>query len=133
MPSNTLALGLYERCILKRTFRHTTGFCRFREEERRRLSRADNFLQQLRRSGVSRVRGEKVAAARTEKLCTHSHTHSLTHLHTGRLLGLSCKNASHQKKIPQDQIWLPKLVLLGLFWAAKTSPHLPKEVLMGDH
>ena len=82
MPSNTLALGLYERCILKRTFRHTTGFCRFREEERRRLSRADNFLQQLRRSGVSRVRGEKVAAARTEKLCTHS----LTHSHTGRLL-----------------------------------------------
>ena len=48
-------------------------------------------------------------------------------------LDLSCKNASHQKKIPQDQIWLPKLVLLGLFWAAKTSPHLPKEVLMGDH
>ena len=79
MPSNTLALGLYERCILKRTFRHTTGFCRFREEERRRLSRADNFLQQLRRSGVSRVRGEKVAAARTEKLCTHSLTHTHTH------------------------------------------------------
>ena len=78
MPSNTLALGLYERCILKRTFRHTTGFCRFREEERRRLSRADNFLQQLRRSGVSRVRGEKVAAARTEKLCTHSLTHRTT-------------------------------------------------------
>ena len=74
MPSNTIALGLYERCILKRTFRHTTGFCYFREGERRRLSRADNFLQQLRRSGVSRVRGEKVAAARTEKLCTHSHT-----------------------------------------------------------
>ena len=86
MPSNTLALGLYERCILKRTFRHTTGFCRFREEERRRLSRADNFLQQLRRSGVSRVRGEKVAAARTEKLCTHSltHTHTLTHSLTHR-------------------------------------------------
>ena len=90
MPSNTLALGLYERCILKRTFRHTTGFCRFREGERRRLSIGDNFLQQLRRSGVSRVCGEKVAAARTEKLGTHSHTHSLTHslthTHTGRLL-----------------------------------------------
>ena len=82
MPSNTLALGLYERCILKRTFRHTTGFCRFREGERRRLSIGDNFLQQLRRSGVSRVCGEKVAAVRTEKLGTHSHTHS----HTGRLL-----------------------------------------------
>ena len=80
---NGLALGLYERCILKRTFRHTTGFCRFREEERRRLSRVDNFLQQL-RSGVSRVRGEKVAAARTEKLGTHSlsHTHTHTHTHT---------------------------------------------------
>ena len=74
MPSNTLALGLYERCILKRTFRHTTGFCRFREGERRRLSIGDNFLQQLRRSGVSRVCGEKVAAVRTEKLGTHSHT-----------------------------------------------------------
>ena len=74
MPSNTIALGLYERCILKRTFRHTTGFCRFREGERRRLSIGDNFLQQLRRSGVSRVCGEKVAAARTEKLGTHSHT-----------------------------------------------------------
>ena len=90
MPSNTLALGLYERCILKRTFRHTTGFCRFREGERRRLSIGDNFLQQLRRSGVSRVCGEKVAAARTEKLGTHTHTHShthtLTHTHTGRLL-----------------------------------------------
>ena len=81
MPSNTLALGLYEHCILKRTFRHTTGFCRFREGERRRLSRADIFLQQLRRSGVSRVRGEKVAAARTEKLCTHSHTRTRTHAH----------------------------------------------------
>ena len=86
MPSNTLALGLYERCILKRTFRHTTGFCRFREGERRRLSIGDKFLQQLRRSGVSRVRGEKVAAARTEKLCTHSLTHTHTHSHTGRLL-----------------------------------------------
>ena len=84
MPSNILALGLYERCILKRTFWHTTGFCRFRQGERRRLSIGDNFLQQLRRSGVSRVCGEKVAAARTEKLGTHSHTH--THSHTGRLL-----------------------------------------------
>ena len=37
------------------------------------------FLQQARRSGVSRVCGEKVAAARTEKLGTHSHTHTLTH------------------------------------------------------
>ena len=82
MPSNTLALGLYECCILKRTFRNTTGFCRFREGERRRLSIGDNFLQQLRGSGVSRVCREKVAAARTEKLGTHSHTHS----HTGRLL-----------------------------------------------
>ena len=88
MPSNTLALGLYERCILKRTFRHTTGFFRFREGERRHLSIGDNFLQQLRRSGVSRVCGEKVAAVRTEKLGTHTHTltHSLTHSHTGRLL-----------------------------------------------
>ena len=84
MPSNTIALGLYERCILKRTFRHTTGFCRFREGERRRLSIGDNFLQQLRMSGVSRVCGEKVAAARTEKLGTHSHTHSLTHSLTHR-------------------------------------------------
>ena len=86
MPSNTLTLGLYERCILKRTFRHTTGFCRFREGERRRLSIGDNFLQQLRRSGVSRVCGEKVAAARTEKLGTHTHTLTHTHTHTGRLL-----------------------------------------------
>ena len=79
MPSNFLALGLYERGISKRTFQHTTGFFLFREEERRRLSRGDNFLQQARRSGVSRVCGEKVAAARTEKLGTHSHTHTLTH------------------------------------------------------
>ena len=79
MPSNNLALGLYERGISKRTFQHTTGFFLFREEERRRLSRGDNFLQQARRSGVSRVCGEKVAAARTEKLGTHSHTHTLTH------------------------------------------------------
>ena len=79
MPSNSLALGLYERGISKRTFQHTTGFCRFREEERRRLSKGDNFLQQPKRSGVSRVCGEKVAAARTEKLGTHSHTHTLTH------------------------------------------------------
>ena len=50
------------------------GFCLFREEERRGLSRGDNFLQELRRSGVSLVRGEKVAAARTEKLDTHTHT-----------------------------------------------------------
>ena len=50
------------------------GFCRFQEEERRRLSRGDNFLQQLRRSGVSLVRGEKVAAVRTEKLDTHRTT-----------------------------------------------------------
>ena len=84
MPSNTLALGLYERCILKRTFRHTTGFCRFREGERRRLSIGDNFLHQLRRSGVSRVCREKVAAVRTEKLGTHSHTHSHTHTLTHR-------------------------------------------------
>ena len=41
-------------------------------------------MHQLRRSGVSRVRGEKVAAARTEN--THTLTHSLTHSHTGRLL-----------------------------------------------
>ena len=82
MPSNTLALGLYELGISKRTFRLTTSFCRFREGERRRLSIGDNFLQQLRKSGVSRVCGEKVAAARTEKLGTHSHTHT----HTGRLL-----------------------------------------------
>ena len=79
MPSNSLALGLYERGISKRTFQHTTGFFLFREEERRRLSRGDNFLQQARRSEVSRVCGEKVAVARTEKLGTHSHTHTLTH------------------------------------------------------
>ena len=85
MPSNSLALGLYERGISKRTFQHTTGFCRFREEERRRLSKGDNFLQQPKRSGVSRVCGEKVAAARTEKLGTHSHTHTLTHSHTHTL------------------------------------------------
>ena len=76
MPLNTLALGLYELSILKRTFWHTTGFCRYQEEERRRLSIGDNFLQQLRRSGVSRVCREKLAAARTEKLGTHSHTHT---------------------------------------------------------
>ena len=99
MPSNTLALGLYERCILKRTFRHTTGFCRFREEERRRLSRADNFLQQLRRSGVSRVRGEKVAAARTEKLCTHSHTHSLTHRTTAIPSLLACGSEGNDNRV----------------------------------
>ena len=79
MPSNNLALGLSEGSILKRTFRHTTGFCRFGEEERRHLSREDNFLQQLRRSGVSRVCREKVAAARTEKLGTHTLTVSHTH------------------------------------------------------
>ena len=66
-------ISFKERSILKRTFQHTTGFCRFGEEERRRLSIGYNFLQQLRRSGVSRVRGEKVAAARTEKLGTHTH------------------------------------------------------------
>ena len=86
MPSNNLSLGLYELSISKRTFPLTTGFCRFREGERRLLSIGDNFLQQLRRPGVSRVRGEKVAAARTEKLGTHTLTHSLTHTHTGRLL-----------------------------------------------
>ena len=74
MHLKTLALGLNERRILKCTVWHTTGFCRSWEEERRCLSRGDNFLQQLRRSGVSRVCGEKVAAARTEKLGTHSHT-----------------------------------------------------------
>ena len=74
MPSNNLALGLSERSILKRTFRHTTGFCHFGEEGRRHFSREDNFLQQLLRSGVSQVCGEKVAAARREKLGTHSHT-----------------------------------------------------------
>ena len=78
MPSNSLALGLYEHGISKRTFQHTTGFCRFREEERRRLLRGDNFLQRPKRSGVSRVCGEKVAAARTEKLGTHTHTHRTT-------------------------------------------------------
>ena len=97
MPSNTLALGLYERCILKRTFQHTTGFCRFREGERRRLSIGDNFLQQLRRSGVSRVRGEKVAAARTEKLGTHSHTHSLTHRTTAIPSLLACGGEGNEK------------------------------------
>ena len=86
MPSNNLALGLYELSISKRTFLLPTGFCLFREGEGRRLSIGDNFLQQLRRSGVSRVGGEKVAAARTEKLGTHTLTHSLTHTHTGRLL-----------------------------------------------
>ena len=34
-------------------------------------------MQQPRRSGVSKVHGEKVAAAKTEN--THTHTHSLTH------------------------------------------------------
>ena len=75
---------LYELSILKRTFRLTTGFYRFREGERRRLSIGDNFLQQLRRSGVSRVCGEKVVAARTEKLCTHIHLHTQSHTHTHR-------------------------------------------------
>ena len=79
MPSNSLALGLYERGISKRTFQHTTGFCCFREEERRRLSRGDNFLQQPKWSGVSRACREKVAAARTERLGTHTLTHTLTH------------------------------------------------------
>ena len=82
MSSNSLAFGLYERGISKCTFQHTinacTGFCHFREE-RKRLSREDNFLQQARRSGVSRVCGEKVAAATK---AVHTHTHS----HTGRLL-----------------------------------------------
>ena len=86
MPSNNLALGLYELSISKHTFRLTTGFCHFREGEKRRLSIGDNFLQQLRRSGVSRVCGEKVAAARTEKLCTHTHILTHTHMHTGQLL-----------------------------------------------
>ena len=57
---------------MKHTFWHNTGFCRFRKEQRRCLSRGNNFLQQLRRSGVSQVCGEKVAAARTEKLDTHT-------------------------------------------------------------
>ena len=74
MPSNTLVLELYERGILKCTFRHTTGFCRFREEKRRQ-SRGDNFLQQLKRSEVSRI---CIAAARTEKLGTHTLTHRTT-------------------------------------------------------
>ena len=87
MPSNNLALGLYKLSISKRTFLLTTGFCRFREGERRRLSIGDNFLQQLRRSGVSRVCGEKVAAVRTEKLGTHSHT--------GRLL--ACDGEGNEK------------------------------------
>ena len=113
MPSNTLALGLYERCILKRTFRHTTGFFRFREGERRRLSRADNFLQQLRRSGVSRVRGEKVAAARTEKLCTHSLTHTHTHSHTGRLLYPRYSPAAARVIKPKLH-WLTEQTRLGV-------------------
>ena len=45
MPSNIVVLGLSGRSILKRTFQHTTGFCLFGEEERRRLSIGDNFLQ----------------------------------------------------------------------------------------
>ena len=44
MHSNSLALGLDERGISKHTFQHTTGFCCFREKERRRLSRGDNFF-----------------------------------------------------------------------------------------
>uniref|UniRef100_A0A1X7U225 AAA+ ATPase domain-containing protein n=1 Tax=Amphimedon queenslandica TaxID=400682 RepID=A0A1X7U225_AMPQE len=38
-----------------------------------------------------------------------------------------CQNLS------SDRFWLPNLILLGLFWAAKTSPYLPKEVLWGEH
>ena len=53
---------------------------------RRRKKTSIKRMQQLRRSGVSRVHGEKVAASWTEKLGTHSHTHTLTHSHTGRLL-----------------------------------------------
>ena len=52
---------------------------RFREEEKSRLSRGNNFLQQLRRSGVSRVRGEKVAAARTENIHTLTHKDDCYH------------------------------------------------------
>ena len=59
-------------------FSKPQAFCNFREE-RRRLLIGDNFLQQA-TSGVSRICREKVAAARTEKLGTH--THSLTHTHT---------------------------------------------------
>ena len=55
LPSNNLVLGQYELSILKRTFPLTTGFCHFREGERRCLSIGDNFLQQLRRPGVSPV------------------------------------------------------------------------------
>ena len=77
LASKISSYTVYECSILKSTFRHTTGFCCFWEEERC-LSRGNNFLQQLRRSGVSRVCGEKVAAARTEKLDTHTHTQRMT-------------------------------------------------------
>ena len=49
-----------------------------KKQERRRLSRGNNFLQQPKRSGVSQVRREKIAAAKTEN------THTLTYTHTQR-------------------------------------------------
>ena len=118
MPSNILALGLSERSILKCTFQHTTGFCSFGEEEKRRLLRGDNSLHQLRRSGVSRVCGEKVAAARTEKLSTHT----LTHTHTGWLLypryspvvARVMTNKVHSSRRPHSSVARPTMLYLRL-------------------
>ena len=64
MPSNSLALGLYERGISKRTFQHTTGFRHFREEKEGVYREETTFCNsQKGPDGVSRVCGEKVAAS----------------------------------------------------------------------
>ena len=79
MPSNTLALGLYERCILKHTFRHTTVFCRFREGERRRLLiERQLFATAEKVWSLSSMRRESSSSQNRKA----GHTHTLTHTHT---------------------------------------------------
>ena len=84
MPSNILALGLSECSISKCTFRHTTGFCHFGLRGRKKtfIDRRQLFATAEKVWSLSSMRRESIAAARTEKLGTH--THSLTHTHSHR-------------------------------------------------
>ena len=85
MPTNTIALGLqYERTVLKHTFRQTTDLCHFQKKPENFYQEEKTFVHS-RRSEVFRVHREKVAAARTEKLVSHTLTHTHTHTHTGWL------------------------------------------------
>ena len=74
MPSNTLALGLYDGRILKGFSAHHKLL---RGRKKTSIKRRQ-LLQQLRRSGVSQVLGKNVVA-RTKNFISHTHTH------TGRL------------------------------------------------